>query len=283
LEKRKVPRPTKTGLDYFPLDWDMDEDDKICLIVAECGEIAFGRLIKLTAKIYHDGGYYKKWDEETEMLFASKKNIPLDELKKIIVCALKRDFFNEQLFKQYGILTSLGIQKRYMEVAKKRKEMYMVKEYCLLTPENGISDKINWINIAEIKIDDTESTQIKVNKIKVNKSKENILPNRHIYHLIQNAFLSKNQEDYDFKKEGPHVIDLEKRALSRPNPEEFIKKVIVVFWQLTHGKDKFFNKHPFLPSKLNSKGIWPYVTKRLEQMEGQVIDAETRRFLEELF
>jgi len=29
-----MARPTKTGLDYFPLDVDMDNDDKIALIEA---------------------------------------------------------------------------------------------------------------------------------------------------------------------------------------------------------------------------------------------------------
>jgi hypothetical protein len=119
-------------------------------------------------------------------------------------------------------------------------------------------------------------------KEKVKEKEKEKEVSRPIYHLIQNAFLAHNQ-DYEFKRESPHVVQLEKKALARPDPEEFIKKAIVVFWQLVHSKDKYWQQQPFLPSILNSGGLWPRVLKRLEQMEGQVIDAETRRFLEELF
>ena len=105
---------------------------------------------------------------------------------------------------------------------------------------------------------------------------------RSIYHLIEQAFLSKNQ-DFDYGREGPHIVQLEKKALARPDPEEFIKKAIVVFWYLTHGNDKLFKDQPFLPSVMNSSGLWPRVMKRMEQIEGQEIDPETEQFLDTLF
>jgi len=156
-----VARPIKTGLDYFPLDWDIDEDDKVCLIAAEVGELAFGRLIKILAKIYHDGGYYKKWDEDTEMLFASRKGIPLEELKILIQTALKRGFFDSDIYEKYRILTSAGIQKRYIEIVKKRKNICLYREICLLT---NLQESISLdnapqtlINSSEISINDPET------------------------------------------------------------------------------------------------------------------------------
>ena len=161
-----MARPTKQGLDYFPLDWDIDEDDKICLIVAEVGELAFGRLIKILAKIYHDGGYYKKWDEETEMLFATRKGIPLEELRLLIHTALKREFFDPGIYGKYRILTSAGIQKRYIEIVKKRKEVFILSELYLLGNKPPINDRITLIDSPETLVNSTFSTQRKEKKRK---------------------------------------------------------------------------------------------------------------------
>jgi hypothetical protein len=161
-----LARPIKEGLDYFPLDWDIDEDDKICLITAELGEPAFGRLIKILAKIYHDGGYYKKWDEETEMLFASRKGIPLEELRILINTALKRDFFDPGIYGKYRVLTSPGIQKRYIEIVKKRKEIFIISELYLLGNKPPINDRITLINAPETLVNSTFSTQRKEKKSK---------------------------------------------------------------------------------------------------------------------
>jgi len=105
---------------------------------------------------------------------------------------------------------------------------------------------------------------------------------RYIYHLIEQAFLSKNQ-DFDYGREGPHIVKLEKKALARASPEAFIKQAIVVFWDLTHSNDKLFKDQPFLPSILDSSGMWPRVMKRIEQLEGQEIDPDTEHFLDNLF
>ena len=50
-------RPIKQGLDYFPLDVDMDTDDKIVLIESRYGSDGFTVIIKLLMKIYRNGYY----------------------------------------------------------------------------------------------------------------------------------------------------------------------------------------------------------------------------------
>jgi len=107
---------------------------------------------------------------------------------------------------------------------------------------------------------------------------------RSVYHIIEQAFLSKNQ-DFAYGREGAHIVELEKKALARPDPLDFIKKVITVFWQLTHSNDKLFKDQPFLPSVLNSGGLWPRVMKKIEQMEEQheELDPELEHFIDNLF
>lgn len=107
---------------------------------------------------------------------------------------------------------------------------------------------------------------------------------RSVYHIIEQAFLSKNQ-DFAYGREGAHIVELEKKALARGNPIAFIKKVITVFWQLTHSDDKLFKDQPFLPSILNSSGLWPRVMKKIEQMDeyNEQLDPELERFIDNLF
>ena len=49
-EGELMARPQKKGLDYFPLDVDIDQDDKIALIEAKHGAIGFAVIIKLLMK-----------------------------------------------------------------------------------------------------------------------------------------------------------------------------------------------------------------------------------------
>ena len=45
-----MARPVKEGLEYFPLDCDIDQDDKVALIEAQHGIKGFGVVIKLLMK-----------------------------------------------------------------------------------------------------------------------------------------------------------------------------------------------------------------------------------------
>lgn len=58
-----LARPQKEGLEYFPLDVDMDQDDKVALIEAQHGLVGFGVVIKLLMKIYKHG-YFYEWTEK---------------------------------------------------------------------------------------------------------------------------------------------------------------------------------------------------------------------------
>lgn len=135
-----MPRLPKKGLDYFPIDLDMDQDDKIFMIEAELGELAFGRLIKLLMDIYRNG-YIKKWGEEEALIFAGKKRIPVNELKELVNAAIKRGFFDERLWITYGVLTSSGIQKRYIKACENRNQIVIEEKYKLFDVDD-FSEKI---------------------------------------------------------------------------------------------------------------------------------------------
>ena len=155
-----MARPIKMGLDYFPMDVQLD--DKVELIEARHGITGFGVLIKLYQRIYKEG-YFIKLTEEALLLFSKRINVNINEVNDIINDCIKYELFNDDLFKKYKILTSAGIQKRYLMAVDRRKEIELIEKY-IIVDINEVNVNIKWIN-------EDISTQSKVNKSKVNKSK----------------------------------------------------------------------------------------------------------------
>lgn len=128
-----MARPVKQGLDYFPLDINLD--NKLELFEAEFGLQGFAFIIKLYQKIYNNG-YFCEWNEDEQLLFAKKINADNNSINVYINSAIKRGIFDKKLFDTYHILTSRGIQKRYLEACKRRKQIEIVKEYFLIDINN---------------------------------------------------------------------------------------------------------------------------------------------------
>ena len=171
-----MARPTKTGLEYFPLDVDMDQDDKLFFIEAKHGLIGFAIVVRLLMLIYKEG-YYKQYTEDKEAFMLAKRlSVEVNVLNNIINDCINEDIFNKKLFEQYGILTSRGIQKRYLEACARRKEVNIFKEYCLIDPKNYKNLVFEYINpvIVDINPDkcNTVSAETPQSKVKESKEKE---------------------------------------------------------------------------------------------------------------
>ncbi len=142
-------RPQKEGLDYFPLDVDIDQDDKIALIEAQHGIAGFGVVIKMFMKIYKNG-YFYQWGEKEQLLFSKRVNVDINSINAIINDCLKWGLFDAYMYETYGILTSRGIQRRYFEAVSRRQNVTAIEEYCLIdakTYSNVVYVSINHLNV----------------------------------------------------------------------------------------------------------------------------------------
>lgn len=159
-----MARPIKTGLDYFPLD--VDIDDKIELIEAKHGLTGFAIVIKLWQRIYKNG-YYIEWEHDKELLFARRLNVGVNELNEVVNSCLHWNLFDYGLHEKYKILTSSGIQKRYITACaqSKRKAIAFIEPFNLLTPE------LTKLITEFTQLTQEESTQSKVKESKVKESK----------------------------------------------------------------------------------------------------------------
>jgi hypothetical protein len=123
-----MARPIKLGIEYFSLDISLDP--KVEYIETEYGAEGFYLWIKLLQRIYASG-YFIEWSKFQLASMKKQTGIEKDEIKDILACCLEVGLFNQELFDQYGIITSRGIQKRFYMAAQKRKEIEIIPEYVL--------------------------------------------------------------------------------------------------------------------------------------------------------
>jgi DNA replication protein DnaD len=185
-----VARPKKEGLDYFPLDVDTDQDDKIALVEAKYGVTGFAVVIKLFMKIYKEG-YFYKWGEKEHLLFSSRVNVDINTVSDVVNDCIKWGLFDQKTYDSEKILTSEGIQKRYLDAVTRRKEVTLEGKYLLIDPLEYVGNskiKVYIINAdgkrVNVNINDSNgqhqvdgNPQSKVKESKGKESKEENLKN----------------------------------------------------------------------------------------------------------
>jgi hypothetical protein len=128
-----MARPLKEGLDYFPLDIDFDQDDKLVVPIAKYGMQGLGVILKIMMNIYRNG-YFYPWEEREQYALSSKVNVDINSVKEVVNECINWGFFNRKVFEEHKVLTSRGFQKRYIEAAKRRKSISLLIDLMLIDP-----------------------------------------------------------------------------------------------------------------------------------------------------
>lgn len=166
-----MARPNKQGVEYFPLDVHLD--DKFKFIEIKYKLEGFAVLVKLLQKIY-SCGYWYKWTDDENALFADEIRADYDLVKNVVAECIKREVFDSTMYTQFKILTSKGIQKRYKEIVRRRKDVEVITDYLLVDDNFGVNDVIK---SSLRKPNDVKSTQSKVKESKGKESKESSTEN----------------------------------------------------------------------------------------------------------
>ena len=113
------------GIDYFPLDTGFLRDKKVLLIKGKYGAKGILILIHILCRIYEEHGYYINWDEDDCFLSADAigSGVSPELTTQVVNECVVRSMFDEQLYNEFGILTSHGIQWRFIRAAKKRENI----------------------------------------------------------------------------------------------------------------------------------------------------------------
>lgn len=161
-----MARPTKQGLDYFPLDVGFLQNVKVRRIMRACGIQSIPVLISLLANTYRDEGYFLRWDSDMPFLIADELGVSEGAVTAVVDKATQVGFFNANMYEKYGVLTSDGIQKRFFEATARRTSVRYDARFLLI----NVSDYKNVVNVYKNSINDDDNQQSKVKESKVKES-----------------------------------------------------------------------------------------------------------------
>lgn len=186
-----MARPTAKGVEYFPLNVNFINDLKVRKLLLSCGAEAIAVLIYLLSTIYKDEGYFVEIHEDEIDLIALDVNVTPEFVLEVINKACEVRFFDVNLYENFNILTSKGIQERYLKITERRKNSVVITQFNLINVcNNSINVNNNSINVNNNSINVYDNEQSKVKKRKVQKSTEKSLSND----SVKNVYLTQTEE-----------------------------------------------------------------------------------------
>lgn len=193
-----MARPTAKGVEYFPLNVNFINDLKVRKLLLSCGAESIAVLIYLLSTIYKDEGYFVEIHEDEIDLIALDVNVTSEFVLEVIKKACEVRFFDVNLYNNFNILTSKGIQERYLKITERRKNSVVITQFNLINVYNNSVDvNNNSINVDNNSVNVYKSTQSKVKESKEKKSKVKSLSND----SCKNVYLTETEKrDYTNKK-----------------------------------------------------------------------------------
>ena len=171
-----MARPKAKGVEYFPLDVGFLSDLKIRKIMLSCGASSIAVLIYIFAAIYRDEGYFMNVKDDDIALIALDTNLDTDYVKNVINRACEVGLFSFRIYDNFRVLTSEGIQNRYLKITERRKSVRINADINLVNvdmmyTETRVNVAETIVNVAETPVNVYKSTQRKVKERKVKESK----------------------------------------------------------------------------------------------------------------
>lgn len=115
-----MARPAKKGISSFPVDVNIFSDVRIRKLIKFQGSRAIVVYMSLLCNIYKNG-YYSLWNDDTLFTISDETGCELGFTREVIMSCLKIGLFDRDMFKTEKVLTSAGIQRRFLEVNRRRK------------------------------------------------------------------------------------------------------------------------------------------------------------------
>ena len=175
-----MARPRKDGLDYFPLDVNFLSDLKIKKIIRAYGAQAVAVVMSVLTTIYRDNGYFATYDDDLIFIIADELKLDDSYVKNVIEKLIEVDFLSKEQKEKNNILTSIGIQERYLKACERRVKTTLNATYNLLNDSSNElpqTESTTEGSFCKQKphstgVNDIKSTQSKVKESKVKNSKE---------------------------------------------------------------------------------------------------------------
>lgn len=163
----------KAGISYAGWNTDIFENDtKIDELIDAQGWIGFSIYFYLCQRAYASDGYFYRWSYANAATTARRMGggIRAETIKAVVATCLQIGLFDRSLFDRVGVLTSKGIQRRYMEAIQKRSYKRVDHNIWLLNVEESKGLDVCTLN-GDFLPEDGDSLPEDDPKSKSNKSK----------------------------------------------------------------------------------------------------------------
>lgn len=253
-----MARPKAKGVEYFPLDVGFLSDLKIRKIMLSCGASSIAVLIYIFAAIYRDEGYFMNVKDDDIALIALDTNLDTDYVKNVINRACEVGLFSFRIYDNFRVLTSEGIQNRYLKITERRKSVKINADINLVNvdmmyTETRVNVAETIVNVAETPVNVYKSTQSKVKeskvKVKESKVKESKEKNTVIQNDVFSTWLNTFGDISSFIKETLETLTDEY------GPEQVVEAI-----EITHDRGKTSIK--YVEGVLKNKRLGNETNKR---------------------
>ena len=290
-----MARPRKDGLDYFPLDVNFLSDLKIKKIIRAYGAQAVAVVMSVLTTVYRDNGYFATYDDDLIFIIADELKLEDSYVKNVIEKLIEVDFLSKEQKEKNNILTSIGIQERYLKACERRVKTTLNATYSLINdssnelPQTESTDieglciqkphstVVNNSKSTQSKVKESKGKESKVKNSKQQVSKEQESKNKINKNKINKNKINKNITSSSGQSDIQELLEIYQENFGVANSivqlelstmlETFDKEMIIESFKLSVGKDKPFSYMRGIWNKWKDNGIT--TLEQANQSKGQ--------------
>lgn len=211
-------RPIKQELDFFPHP--TNNNDIVNALVQEFGANGYAVYYSLCEKIFNNGYFYEINNSQIKLL-CLKLKITEDEFYNILSLAIDLDLFDKEIYSNYNILTNEKLQNDFFYATKRRKQVILYDEFCLVDINTLQEEKDKEREIKRISINDNNNS-INVDRClhDVNNNSHTIQYNTNTNTIQENININTRKEKNKIERDREIEKDKEKESVEGKNHRE---------------------------------------------------------------
>lgn len=201
-----MARPYKEGCSYFPSDVDIYSDFKIIDLLNEYGPLGYTVYDWVIRRVYQEGYYLQTDLNQLSTFFVRDIGSKWIRNKEVVLqvihfCA-ELDLFDKDLLAQ-GVITSVGIQRRYVEITARRRQPNILSKFCILPDaflsvrNNAVIDNNNLVIVNKNEVNGSNNDVKKRKEKESNTGTEESAPAVIELSLNDNSMYPINQKQVD--------------------------------------------------------------------------------------
>ena len=253
------------GLDYFNIDINIFSDGKILKLMNRYGPIGFVSYITILAHVYANGYYLEYSIEDTTQLLLSriggKYFSGRNKIQELILFLAHIDLIDMKMLNQH-VVTSKGIQKRFVKMTKKRQNQDLSKYWIIL--DENVSDVVQAIDFKEEVKKDEKLTK---KEIRRRKRIDDVYEGAPRKHYLTSCIIEAGYID-NYDLDIPRYNEMFEGLSKAYDHDQLFKSVRYLCEHSKRTNKKIENRYKFfevsLDKNLNTEK--PYITESFDEM-----------------